>query len=52
MAIVGYARVSTRDQDLAGQLAELKAAGCHSFIGRKRRVPLPTGRSWPGWFGS
>ena len=26
--LVGYARVSTRDQDLAAQLAELTAAGC------------------------
>src|SRR5262249_31922628 len=26
--IVGYARVSARDQDFAGQIADLEAAGC------------------------
>src|SRR5215510_5233911 len=28
MTMFGYARVSTRDQDFAGQVAELMAAGC------------------------
>jgi DNA invertase Pin-like site-specific DNA recombinase len=28
MTVYGYARVSTRDQDLAAQVAELTAAGC------------------------
>ncbi len=34
--IVGYARVSTRGQDLAYQLAKLEAAGCNKIYREKR----------------
>jgi DNA invertase Pin-like site-specific DNA recombinase len=35
MTMYGYARVSTRDQDLAGQVAELTAVGCASVYREK-----------------
>jgi CubicO group peptidase (beta-lactamase class C family) len=35
MAVYGYARVSTRDQDLAAQSAELMAAGCAKVFREK-----------------
>src|SRR5262245_34939500 len=35
MATFGYARVSTRDQDLAGQIADLQAAGCGNIYREK-----------------
>jgi DNA invertase Pin-like site-specific DNA recombinase len=35
MVTVGYARVSTRDQDLASQVAALQAAGCGNIFKEK-----------------
>ena len=32
---LGYARVSTREQDLTGQVAELQAAGCAKIYSEK-----------------
>jgi DNA invertase Pin-like site-specific DNA recombinase len=56
MAIFGYARVSTRDQDLASQVAELTAAGCAKVYREKvsgaktdrAELAKVTGRLEPG----
>jgi hypothetical protein len=39
---------------LAGrdECASWVAPAASWFTGRRCQVPLPTGRSWPGWFGS
>ena len=46
MPLFGYARVSTRDQDLALQVSELALPAAPRCSRRRRAVPRPIGRSW------
>jgi len=44
MPIIGYAHVSTTDQDLSIQEAALKAAGCDVIRAEKRSCATTAGR--------
>jgi DNA invertase Pin-like site-specific DNA recombinase len=44
MTVIGYARVSTTDQDLSIQETALRAAGCHVIRAEKRSGTTTEGR--------
>ncbi len=48
--LIGYARVSTNDQETATQVAALKAAGCERLIARRPQVDGASGANSTGYW--
>ena len=48
--LIGYARVSTDEQDTTAQVAELKAAGCERIYREKASAGGGTGQNFTGFW--